>query len=132
MEANESTSPHILIIEDDAGHQRMLEIILKRLGCRCDCAYDGKSGLAKANSNRYDLVFVDIHIPELDGFMVVRFLRDRGLTTPAIAVTALQIQGIDRSALVAGFNDFLRKPIDQQMVATILEKHLHIRHPAPI
>ncbi|NLH17621.1 MAG: response regulator [Phycisphaerae bacterium] len=130
MEPNESAEPIVLIIEDDPGHQRMLEILVKRLGCRCECAFDGKAGLAKANTNRYDLIFVDIHIPELDGFMVVRFLRDRGLSTPAIAVTALQLQGIDRSALAAGFNDFLRKPIDQQMVAAILEKHLHIRQPA--
>jgi CheY-like chemotaxis protein len=127
MDANESTQPIVLIIEDDPGHQRMLEILVKRLGCHCDCAFNGKAGLAKANTNRYDLIFVDIHIPELDGFMVVRFLRDRGLSTPAIAVTALQLDGIDRSALAAGFNDFLRKPIDQQMVADILNKHLHIR-----
>jgi CheY-like chemotaxis protein len=128
MDLNETTQPNVLIIEDDPGHQRLLEIMVKRLGCRCDCAFDGKSGRAKASSNQYDLIFVDICIPELDGFMVVHYLRDRGLTTPAIAVTAVEIPGIDRSAMAAGFNDFLRKPIDQTMVAAIIDKYLHPQH----
>ncbi len=128
MEPNESIRPKVLIIEDDPGHQRLLEIMVKRQGCCCDCAFDGKSGLAMASSNQYDLIFVDIRIPELDGFMVVHYLRDRGLTTPAIAVTAVQLPGIDRSALNAGFNDFLRKPIDQVTVTSIIEKYLRLQH----
>jgi CheY-like chemotaxis protein len=128
MEPSESIQPRVLIIEDDPGHQRLLEIMVKRQGCRCDFASDGKSGLAMASSNQYDLIFVDIRIPELDGFMVVHYLRDRGLTTPAIAVTAVQLPGIDRSALNAGFNDFLRKPIDQVTVTSIIEKYLHLQH----
>lgn len=121
---NDPQCPKVLIIEDDPGHQKLLEKLIERSGCSCDCADDGKSGIAKAFSNDYDLIFVDIHIPNLDGFVVVTSLRERGITTPLIAVTALLLDGIDRVALDAGFDDFLRKPIEQQDVARIIEKYL--------
>ena len=121
--------PIALVIEDDPGHQRLLEICIKRAGCDCDCAYDGRSGLQKAHKNRYDIIFVDIHIPELDGFLVANDLRENGFTTPLIAVTALKIEGLEKQALEAGYNDFLQKPIELPAIQKILRQYLPDRFP---
>ena len=122
----------VLIIEDDPGHQKLLEKLIERSGCSCDCVDDGRSGIAKAFSNDYDLIFVDIHMPNLDGFVVVTSLRERGITAPMIAVTALLLDGVDTVALDAGYNDFLRKPIEQQDVSRIIEEHLNTDITKPV
>ncbi len=129
---NDPHGPKVLIIEDDPGHQKLLENLIEKSGCSCDCADDGKSGIAKAFSTDYDLIFVDIHIPNLDGFVVVTSLRERGITTPVIAVTALLLDGIDRVALDAGFDEFLRKPIEHQDVSRVIEEYLNTDMTKPV
>ena len=120
---NAPQCPKVLIIEDDPGHQILLQKLIEKTGCSCDCADDGRDGVMKAISNDYDLIFVDIHIPNLDGFVVVTTLRERGINTPMIAVTALTLDGVDRVALDAGYNDFLRKPIEQEDVSRVIEEY---------
>ena len=117
--------PKVLVIEDDPGHQKLLELYIKRSGCSCDCSYDGRTGLEKALTNAYDLILCDINIPEMDGFMVAMQIRDAGNHTPLIAITALQLEGMKRKAIAIGYNDFLEKPIEQAHI----EKLLHIYVP---
>lgn len=116
--------PKVLIVEDDPGHQRLLELYLKRMGCAADSCYDGKAGLQMALENTYEILFIDIHIPEMDGFMLATQLRDRGVQTPLVAVTALKMEGIRRNALKVGYNDFLEKPIDQGALLNIVHEHI--------
>ena len=123
MDQEQKKHPKVLIVEDDPGHQRLLEIYIKRLGCECDCCYDGRSGLDKAVADDYDLIFVDIHIPELDGFMVAIQLREHSIQTPMVAITALKLEGIERKALAVGYNDFLAKPIEPESLAVLVQKY---------
>lgn len=116
--------PKVLIVEDDPGHQRLLELYLKRMGCVADSCFDGKAGLQMALENTYEILFIDIHIPEMDGFMLATQLRDRGVQTPLVAVTALKMEGIRRNALKVGYNDFLEKPIDQSALLNIVREHI--------
>jgi CheY-like chemotaxis protein len=116
--------PKILIVEDDPGHQRLLELYLKRMGCECDCCFDGKAGLEKALENSYEALFIDIHIPEMDGFMLATQLRDRGYKRPLFAVTALKMEGIRRNAIKVGYNDFLEKPIEQEDLIKLLQGYI--------
>ena len=124
METNKEIHPVALVIEDDPGHQRMLEIRIKRSGCKCDCAFDGRKGLDKALNKHYDILFVDIHIPELDGFMVAASLRESGCTAPLIAVSALKLEGLEKQALANGFNEFLRKPVEQKALEKIISQYV--------
>jgi len=124
METNKDTHPVALVIEDDPGHQRMLEIRIKRGGCQCDCAFDGRTGLEMALNHPYDIIFVDIHIPELDGFMVASALRESRCTTPLVAISALKLEGLERQALAIGYNDFLSKPLEQEDIQGILDKYV--------
>ena len=67
-----------------------------------------------------DLMFIDIHIPELDGFMVACQLREMGYTLPLIAISALKLEGIERKAKAVGFDEFLAKPIAQSQLERML------------
>ena len=124
MEVNHKTHPRVLVIEDDPGHQRLIELYLKRTGCICEFAGDGKKGIEKAMTGHYDLIFADLNIPELDGFMVATLLREREVQTPLIAVTALELEGIKRKATAVGYDDFLRKPLGQKQIESVLDKYL--------
>ncbi len=123
MDASLPKKPWVLIIEDDPGHQRLLELYLKRAGCQCDCSFDGKAGLDKAIHGDYDLIFVDINIPEMDGFMVATLLRERDPNVVLVAITALELEGIKRKALAVGYNDFMQKPLEQEAIEAVLDEH---------
>ena len=129
MDETADAQPRILIVEDDLGYQRLLEISCRRLGCRCHCCTDGRSALAFIESYPYDLVFVDINIPELDGFMVACQLREMGYTLPLVAISALKLEGIERKAKAVGFNEFFQKPIEQEQIARLLDQYA-IKHTA--
>lgn len=126
METDRRKNLRVLIIEDDPGHQRLLELYLKRAGCECDFASDGKKGLQKAASGVHDLVFIDINIPEIDGFMVATLLRDQDIQIPLVAVTALELEGIRRKATAVGYNDFLKKPFEQAQIEAVLNKYFSV------
>ena len=118
----------VLIVEDDPGHQKLLELYLSRMGCDCECCFDGKTGLDMALENGYDILFIDINIPEMDGFMLATQLRERGCKCPLVAVTALKMEGIRRNALKVGYNEFLEKPIDQHHLAEIVHHYTPAGH----
>ena len=120
---------NVLIIEDDPGHQRILELYLTRAGCTCECCFDGKTGLEKAISGQFQLIFIDIHIPELDGFSVATRLSEHGDHTPLIAVTALTIQSLRRNALKIGFKEFLQKPITEKQIQEIVARFAKPKNP---
>jgi DNA-binding response OmpR family regulator len=120
MQKESKNQPNVLIIEDDPGHQRILELYLTRAGCTCECCFDGKTGLQKAMSGQFQLIFIDIHIPELDGFSVATRLSEHGDQTPLIAVTALTIGSLRRNALKIGFKEFLQKPFSEKQIQNIV------------
>ena len=120
MQKESKDKPNILVIEDDPGHQRILELYLVRAGCTCECCFDGKAGLQMAMSGQFQLIFIDIHIPELDGFSVATRLFENGNQTPLIAVTALTIESLKRNAMKIGFKEFLQKPISETQIQDIV------------
>ena len=119
METTFNKHSHVLIVEDDPGYQRLLQLIVQKNGSTCDCSFDGKEGLEKATSGNYDMIFIDINIPEMDGFMLATRLRDYGYTTPLIAITALKLQEMERKALAVGFSALLLKPIKQEAITEL-------------
>ncbi len=130
VDTDTAKNPRVLIIEDDPGHQRLLEICVHIAGCQTDCCFDGKTGFAKSQSAHYDMILVDINIPELDGFMVATLLRERGDKTPLVAISALELQGIRRKALAVGFNEFLQKPIEQEVLEKVMQKYIFLQSAA--
>ena len=106
---------HILVAEDNEFNAQLLEQLLARRGHRVRLATNGREALALAEEGGFDLLLLDVHMPELDGFQVVRAIRERERTAgghlPVIALTARSRNEDRERCLAAGMDDFLTKPI---------------------
>lgn len=114
----------VLIIEDDPCYQRLLERYLQRCGVSVGFAENGRLGLEKLLSGRYDIAFVDIQLPELDGFMVATMCREQGCEIPLIGMSAFRLEEMPSKAAAVGFNSFTFKPVSEHIVTQLLNKHL--------
>jgi signal transduction histidine kinase/CheY-like chemotaxis protein len=114
--AHPSSVPlRILVAEDNEFSAQLLERLLGRRGHRVRLANNGREALSLAKAADFDLLLLDVHMPELDGFQVVRAVREREQTTgdhlPIVALTARSRQEDRERCLAAGMDDFLAKPI---------------------
>lgn len=101
----------ILVVEDEADLVRRLSKVLRAEGYAVDTAVDGEAGLEKAASNEYDAILLDVMLPKLDGWEVLRALRKRK-KTPVLMLTARD-SGADRvRGLDGGADDYVAKPFD--------------------
>lgn len=103
---------NILVVEDEKNLNDAMCHVLTEDGCHAKAAYDGKAGYELAKTGEYDVVVLDVMLPEMDGFEVVHQLRRDGVATPVIIVTAKtsttdKIEGLD-----CGADDYMTKPID--------------------
>ncbi len=127
VEATESQAKtlRILLAEDNPVNQKVALLFLKRLGFTADLAADGREALSAIARQAYDLVFMDLQMPEVDGFEVTRRIRSE---LPAdqqptiIAMTAHALLGYRERCIEAGMNDYLSKPIDYEQLQTALER----------
>lgn len=110
----------ILIAEDEIRLADALEQIMKQEGYQCDIVYDGEEGLYYALSGIYDVIILDVMMPKLNGFEVVKKIREEKLSTPVIMLTAKgeisdKINGLDYGA-----DDYMTKPfIPEELLARI-------------
>jgi len=104
----------ILIIEDE---KKLVDILTKALKMECysvDAAFDGKEGLKKALKNSYDLIILDVMLPEKDGIEMCTELRARGVSTPVIMLTARGTVEDRVGGLNVGADDYLIKPFGME------------------
>ena len=122
-----SESFRILLVEDEPGLQLTLSDRLRREGYMVDTAGDGLSGLEQAASGHFDLVLLDVMLPKKNGFDVLRDLRQRGVETPVIMLTA-RGQVVDTVVgLKLGADDYLAKPFEMMELLARIEAHLRRR-----
>src|SRR5690242_4229645 len=101
---------HILIVEDDRMLAQQLKKGLDEEGHPTQIAFDGKDGLAAATAIEFDVLVLDVMLPELDGFTLVRRLRHAGMATPILMLTARDSPEDIVTGLDAGADDYLTKP----------------------
>lgn len=124
-------SPRILYIEDEPLNRRLVQTILARVDYRYLEAANGVEGLKIAESERPDLILVDINLPNMNGYEVLRALRNNLMTThiPVVALTAHIMNGDQRDIMAAGFDGYLAKPVNKIVVRTLIERILrHTPH----
>jgi signal transduction histidine kinase/DNA-binding response OmpR family regulator len=117
----------ILLAEDNAVNQKVATRLLEQLGYCVDVAADGRAAITAFQAGRYDLILMDCHMPELDGYDAtgeIRRLENNERHIPIVALTAHAMKGADAQCLAAGMDDYLSKPIDRQKLAACLERHL--------
>ncbi|MBC8471881.1 MAG: PAS domain S-box protein [Planctomycetes bacterium] len=117
-------SGHILVAEDVRTNQVLIKSLLKRLGLKVTIAEDGNEAVQKALSNPFDLIFMDIEMPNMNGYEGTKAIRKEGLKTPIIALTAYAMKGDDEKCFAAGCNDYISKPIEHEKLLQILNKYL--------
>ena len=127
---------HVLLAEDDSVNQMVVEAMLTRLGCIVEVAADGHAALGAATHRRYDLILMDCHMPQMDGFEATRRIRDdefeRGRGhTPIVALTADALAGDRERCIESGMDDYMTKPVSSSMLAACVERWTGRRTTAP-
>ena len=111
----------ILMAEDNPINRKVALSMLKRLGYRADVAENGLEVLQALQERPYDVVLMDVQMPDMDGLEATRRIRDSGLTTCIIAMTTHAMDGDRDECLEAGMNEYISKPIKMEELARILE-----------
>jgi heavy metal response regulator len=100
----------LLLVEDDTGTSRFIRKGLQEKGYTVDVAFDGEEGLHLALSQSYDLIIMDVMLPEMSGFEAIKAVRKKGLSTPVIFLTARDAKEDIVHGLEMGADDYLIKP----------------------
>ena len=112
----------IVIAEDDDMNQQMALMLLKRLGYDADCAANGKEVLEIVSEKKYDVILMDVQMPEMDGLEATRMIRLCLTEQPVIiAMTANAMDGDREACLKAGMEDYLSKPVNVEDLMKKLE-----------
>ena len=101
----------ILIVEDNIMNQKVIGTMLKSLGYSFDLANDGYAGYLQAKTRKYDLIFMDLIMPEMDGFESARKILEYDKSTLIVAFTADNMPESKRKAELSGIRDFISKPV---------------------
>lgn len=108
----------ILLAEDNVVNQKVARRLLERLGHQCEVVNNGRDALTRWQAERWDILLIDLQMPEMDGETAIRLLREeervRGAGhQPAIAMTAHAMQGDEARCLMMGFDGYIAKPVSQ-------------------
>jgi CheY-like chemotaxis protein len=118
-------SVRILLAEDNPVNQKLAKILLTKAGYRVEIANNGKETIEKltASPDAFDLILMDVQMPEMDGLEATRQIRKLGFhTLPIVAITAHAMKGDRDACIEVGMNDYISKPIKREVVFEIVEK----------
>lgn len=114
---------HVLVVDDSPDNQALFSLLLKKAGAIVDIASDGYGGVNLAKLNDYDVILMDVQMPRMDGHQAVKLLREAGIKTPVIALTAHAMKEERERASRSGFTDFLTKPVRREDLLSCVMKY---------
>jgi signal transduction histidine kinase/DNA-binding response OmpR family regulator/HPt (histidine-containing phosphotransfer) domain-containing protein len=115
----------ILIVEDDLTNQSVAQGVLQNLGHSSDLAANGAEAVDAVKKQIYDIIFMDLQMPVMDGLDAARKIRSMGLSpseTVIIAMTARTVHGDRQKCLDSGMNDYITKPVSKHTIAEVIQK----------
>ncbi|MES2801109.1 MAG: response regulator [Bdellovibrionota bacterium] len=114
----------LLIVDDSADNRELMTHLLSSLGMETQTAENGRQAIEKALSQDFDVILMDIQMPEMDGFEAAKILREKNCHSRIIAVTAHAMKGDRETCLKNGFDDYLSKPLTKESLSQVTVKHL--------
>jgi len=121
-EKEDNKQTRIMVVDDNKLNIKITLNLMKNCGYIIDEATTGRECIDKAKENKYDLIFMDIMMPEMDGVETLSKLKEiPGFNTPVVALTADAILGSREKYLNAGFNEYISKPINRKIFFDVLE-----------
>lgn len=117
----------VLVVEDYVINQQTTKGLLELMNCEVDIAESGEDALEKIKNENYDLIIMDIQMPDMDGYEATQKIRDNEGNkkhTPIIALTANVMEGDQEKCIEAGMDDYLSKPIRGAELERMLLKYL--------
>jgi signal transduction histidine kinase len=116
----------VLIVEDNLVNAQVLQHIVAQLGYNVDVVFSGQEALRNLEHLDYDLILMDIQMPVMDGITATRWIRQRGIETPIVAVTANSDFAVRRQCIDVGMNEVMVKPVRQADIGLVLDRVLQI------
>ena len=122
--AFETIKGKVLLAEDGRDNQRFIMSMLRKAGLDVVLAENGRIAVERAITEQFDLILMDMQMPEMDGYAATSYLRGRGLTLPIIALTAHAMSEDRAKCINSGCTDYLTKPIDRKLFVETIGRHL--------
>jgi CheY-like chemotaxis protein/HPt (histidine-containing phosphotransfer) domain-containing protein len=124
---------NLLVAEDNLNNQKVIRLLLQRLGIEPDCVANGQQAVAAARTKTYDIIILDLHMPVMDGLEASRAIRALKLAKRPlmVALTANAFQEDHDAAVAAGMDEYLTKPITLTRLRQLLAKLTQAMHGPP-
>ncbi|MGV3505348.1 MAG: PAS domain S-box protein [Adhaeribacter sp.] len=118
--------PEVLLVDDNTINQKVAEQLLLRLGCRTDIASNGFQAIEKASAHRYDIIFMDIQMPEMDGVTATGHIKAvlGENCPPIVAMTAYSMKDDAEKFLSQGLDDYISKPVKANNLQAVIRRWL--------
>ncbi len=129
-----SSQLRILVVEDNIVNQKVATRMLQKLGLRADVAANGREALDLCDLLPYDIVFMDCHMPEMDGFSATREIRRRHSGREKMVIVAMTAEAMDgcrERCMAAGMDDYIAKPVKLENLVDTLRKWTRAGRPEP-
>lgn len=114
----------VLVVDDGVENRELVKFLLEDAGLTVEEAENGQIGMDMANANSYQLILMDVQMPVMDGLTATQNLRQQGVDTPIIALTANAMKGFEQTCLDVGYSGYLPKPIDVDQFMAYVAKYL--------
>jgi len=114
----------VLLADDVSTNQKVIKRLLEKTGVKVTVVRNGQEALALALEQSFDLIFLDMQMPVMNGYEACQTLREKGITTAIVALTAHAMKGDREKCLDVGCDDYLSKPIDTDRLGRIMSKYL--------
>ncbi len=119
-------SSRVLVAEDNPSNQKLVSILLQKMGFQVTLVEDGQAALEKIAAEPFDLILMDMQMPILNGYDATRKLRESGCKLPIIALTANAMMGDEDKCLAAGCDAYLSKPIDRAKLNEMIGRYIPV------
>ena len=112
----------VLLVEDEPSNRTVMALLLETMGVGVTVAQDGVEAIEKVEEKEFNVILMDIKMPRMDGYEATKKIREKGISTPVVALTASDLSAGDSNC--DDFNHFLRKPVDSAQLYKTIKKYL--------